>query len=530
MTGMVGTSRRSGSISRQGAACLEILCLLGSLLSSPCRAAEPEVRIGSKVFTESVILGEMVAHLVESTGARAGLRNKELGGTRVLWNALRSGAIDVYPEYTGTISEEILAGKGIRGEEAIRQALAEQGIRMSRSLGFNDTYAIGMRKDVAARLGITKLSDLRQHPDLKLGLSNEFLDRGDGWKSLRDRYGLPQRDVRGLAHELAYRALANGSIDATDLYSTDAEIRGYDVKVLEDDLGHFPAYHAVLLYRDDLASRAPEAVTAMLRLEGLISEADMIALNARTRLDGVPESVVAADFLAEKLGLHSVPHVETMTERLLRTTREHLFLSSVSLAAAVLVAVPLGVLAVRRPTLGQVLLGSAGIIQTIPSLALLVFMMSLLEATHRVLPESLHLATVGTPPAILALFLYSLLPIMANTHAGLKGIPGSVHESAAALGLPSGAQLRLVELPMASRSILTGIKTAAVINVGFATLGGFIGAGGYGQPIFTGIRLDDRGLILQGAIPAALLALLVQGLFEGMERVFVPKGLRLKAE
>ncbi len=154
-------------------------------------------------------------------------------------------------------------------------------------------------------------------------------------------------------------------------------------------------------------------------------------------------------------------------------------------------------------------------VQTIPSLALLIFMIPLFGIRER--------------PAIAALFLYSRLPIVRNTYAGLHDIPLHIRESAVALGLPRLARLRLVELPMASRAILAGIKTSAVINVGTATLGGYIGAGGYGQPIFTGLRLDDMGLILQGAIPAAVLALAAQGLFEIAERFWVPKGLRLKA-
>jgi osmoprotectant transport system permease protein len=135
---------------------------------------------------------------------------------------------------------------------------------------------------------------------------------------------------------------------------------------------------------------------------------------------------------------------------------------------------------------------------------------------------------IGAGPAIAALFLYSLLPIVRNTHAGLTGIPASLLESARALGLPPTAVLTRVELPLASPTILAGIQSAAVINVGTATLGALIGAGGLGQAIFTGIRLDDIGLILEGAIPASLLALLVQGVFELVERSVVPRGLRLQ--
>jgi osmoprotectant transport system permease protein len=367
---------------------------------------------------------------------------------------------------------------------------------------------------MAARLGVTSISDLVRHTDLVLGFSNEFMDRSDGWPGLRDAYDLPHRTVRGLDHDLAYRGLQTGDVQVTDLYSTDAEILYYHLLVLRDDRGYFPNYHAVLLFRSELEQTAPETISVLARLEASIDGPAMIGMNARVKLDRVPESRVAADSLSERLGLKAAPVVETIVERLLRHTVEHLILVGISLAAAILVAVPLGVLAHRRPWIGQVTLAAAGVAQTIPSLALLVFMIPLLG--------------IGGAPAVAALFLYSLLPIVRNTHAGFRGIPAPIRESAEALGLPPAAQLRLVELPLASPMILAGIKTAAVINVGTATLGAIIGAGGYGQPILTGIRLDDVGLILQGAVPAAILALLVQGGFEVLERLFVPRGLRLK--
>ena len=477
--------------------------------------ARPVVTIASKAFTESVILGEMVSHLVQGAGGTP-IHKRRLGGTRIAFEALVSGGVDIYPEYTGTISEEILAGQGIHGEEAIRRMLAERGIRMSRPLGFNNTYIMGMKEEAAERRGIRTISDLRRFPDLKLGFSNEFMDRGDGWPSLRDRYGLPHQSVRGLQHDLAYRGLENDGIDVIDLYATDAEIRYYNLRPLKDDLGHFPAYHAVLLYRADLRERAPDVVAAVLRLEGRISQEEMIALNARAKLERIPETQVAAHFLTEALGERVHARIEGLGERLARHTVEHLYLVGISLSAAIALAIPLGIFAVRSTKLGQVVLGVTGIIQTIPSLALLVFMIPFFG--------------IGAPPAIVALFLYSLLPIVRNTYTGLHDIPAALLESADALGLPPRVRLRRVELPMASRSILAGIKTSAVINVGTATLGGFIAAGGYGQLIFSGITRDDMGLILQGAIPAALLALLVQGLFDLADRVLVPKGLRLKTE
>jgi osmoprotectant transport system permease protein len=503
---------------------LAVAVVLASASAVGAADPAPKVVVGSKAFTESVILAELVAQLASRTGARVTHR-AELGGTRVLWNALRKGAIDVYPEYTGTLSQEIFAGQDMRGEEALRRALADKGVRMSRPLGFNNTYALGMKEETAERLGIRTISDLRRHPELKFGFTNEFMDRGDGWPGLRRRYQLPQQNVTGLEHALAYRGLDNGSIDVTDLYSTDAEIKYYGLRLLEDDQGYFPTYYAVLLYRADLEERAPEVVEALLQLEGRIPQAAMVEMNSQAKPRSgprVPESRVAADFLAA-----TRPAEAGVVARLLHTTGEHLFLVAVSLTAAILLAVPLGIVAARRPGIGQVILAVTGTIQTIPGLALLVFIMALLNLVPP-LPLFGKLPGLGTLPAILALFLYSLLPIVRNTYAGLHDIPGTVRESAEALGLPAGARLRLVELPMAARSILAGIKTSAVINVGTATLGALIGAGGYGQPILTGIRLDNVGLILEGAVPAALLALLFQGLFEMAEWRLVPKGLRLR--
>jgi osmoprotectant transport system permease protein len=474
--------------------------------------------VGSKAFPESLILGEMTAQLARSRGVElAHDRTRGLGGTQVLWQALVNGDIVVYPEYTGTITQQIFAGRRLENDDDIRAALAEHGVRMSGSLGFNDTYALGMKEATAKRLGVHTISDLRAHPELRFGLSNEYLKRGDdGWDRLREAYDLPQKDVRGMEHSLALRALDDGAIDVTELYSTDAEIRAAGLRVLSDDRHFFPAYRAVLLYRADFADRHPEVIEAWRRLEGSISEDDMIAMNARAKLEHVPEGRVASEFLREHLGVSGASEESGLFARLLHTTLQHLFLVGVSLSAAVLVAVPLGVWAARRPRQGQAILGAAGILQTIPSLALLVFLIPVFR--------------LGAGSAIVALFLYSLLPIIRNTYTGLHDVAPSLRESAQALGLPPFARLRLIELPLASRSILAGVKTSAVINVGTATLGGLIGAGGYGQPIFTGIPLGNMAMVLEGAIPAALMALLVQGLFELAERRLVPRGLRLRPE
>jgi osmoprotectant transport system permease protein len=490
-----------------------VVFILGMLIAGASAVAEEgrPIEVGSKGFTESVILADVATQCIQRTGTAAEHR-RQLGGTRVLWNALLRGELDVYPEYTGTIAQEILADRHLRDIDQIRAALARQGIAMTQSLGFNDTYAIGMRAERAANLGITRISDLKQHPELHFGFSSEFMDRKDGWPGLRDSYQLPQRAVSGMDHDLAYRALQSGDIDAVDLYSTDAEIRYYHLRVLEDDRHYFPDYQAVYLYRADLAQRAPQVLAALQRLEGRIDQGTMVELNSRVKLEHVAENRVAADFLAQTLAMATTVTTQTWIGEVARRTKEHLVLVSISLLAAIMLAVPLGVIAGKCARVGQVILAVVAAIYTIPSLALLVFMIPLLG--------------IGARPAIVALFLYSLLPIVRNTHEGLRDIPQPIRESAEALGLPAWARLLWIELPMASGSILAGIKTAAVINVGTATLGALIGAGGYGQPILTGIRLDNLGLILQGAVPAAVLALAVQGVFELAEYIVLPRGLR----
>ncbi len=494
---------------------MALICFLLLPMTVPILIAEGEnatVVIGSKKFTENIILGEIVAHLGRNSGYEIHHR-QQLGGTRILWKALTGGDIDIYPEYTGTIRREIFHRLGLSGRAGLDTVLQRYGITITPPLGFNNTYAIGVTRETAERLGLETISDLKQYPQLVFGFTNEFMDRQDGWPGLQQHYNLPHQNVRGLDHDLAYRGIAAGSIDVIDMYSTDAEIKYYDLVTLIDNLDYFPDYEAVFLYRNDLAKGAPELVSHMTALAGKILQNEMVALNAAVKLDGESESSVAAAFVNDHFAMDVRSQTRGFWQRLWTTTKAHLFLVGISLGAAILLAIPIGIVAAKFSRLENIILGAVGIIQTIPSLALLVFMIPLLG--------------IGGPPAIVALFLYSLLPIVRNTFTGIHDIPLPIRQSAFALGLPPLTLLRRVELPLASRSILAGIKTSAVINVGTATLGALIGAGGYGQPILTGIRLDNVSLILEGAVPAALLALLVQGMFDLSEVVLVPRGLRL---
>lgn len=486
--------------------------LIAILVTSPLKAEKSVITIGSKKFTESVVLGEIVTQLVESDGLKT-IHKAELGGTRILFNALMNDEIDIYPEYTGTIKQEILKEKRLKNDGAIPAILAEMGIGITASIGFNNTYALGVKSSTAEKYNLQTISSLRNFTDLKFGFSNEFIDRGDGWNSLKEFYNLEPKSVTGMDHDLAYRALDSGQIDLIDVYATDAEISYYNLKILTDDKKFFPVYNAVYLYRLSLKKSHPQIVASLGSIAGRISENRISNLNAMVKMDKIPESEVAAEFLKSEFGIERTVESNSVLSNVIERTVEHLFLTVTALMMGILVALPLGVVAYKTPRLEKLILGLVGIIQTIPALALLVLMIPLLG--------------ISEPPAIAALFLYSLLPIVRNTHSGLTDISKPIIDSARALGLGWFYRLIRVELPLASSTIIAGIKTSAVITIGFATLGALIGAGGYGQPILTGIRLDDFGLIMQGAVPAGIMALLAQGLFDLLEKLVVPRGLRI---
>ncbi len=493
---------------------------VGLILISSAFAQRPVV-VASKKFTESVILGDIAAQWAvhrtaePNSGQKIEVRHqRELGLSQVIWKALLRGDVDVYPEYTGTLLREVLANRQLASVEELKSVLRrDYQVGMTRTLGFDNSFALGMREEKARLLGISKLSDLKGFSNLKFGLSHEFLSRSEGWPSIQKVYQIIGQNPIGIEHELAYRAMSEGKLDVTDLYSTDAEIPYYEIRVLDDDLKSFPSYEAVFIYRLDLERRAPLVIAALNDLEGQISLKQMNDLNKKVKYDRAREEEVANQFLTEKFTgrLSSIAKFSSpkWMDDVLRRGGEHLYLVGVSLLFSILVGIPMGIIAAKVPWMGSPILTGAGVIQTIPSLALLVFMIPIFG--------------IGTVPAIAALFFYSLLPMILNTYTGIKEIPETIRDSAVGLGLSPWQRLRLVEIPMASRSIFAGVKTSAVINVGTATLGSLIGAGGLGQLILMGVRRDDLGMILSGAVPAAVLALVVQWTFDWAESRVLPR-------
>jgi osmoprotectant transport system permease protein len=486
---------------------LVLLALVTSLLIAPAHAADQQpLRIGSKRFTESYILAQVLA---QAAAPHAKVEVKQgLGNTAIVYEALRAGSIDVYPEYTGTIALEILKSTQPLELAAMRAQLAPLGLGVDVPLGFNDGYALAMREDVAARLGVRTLGDLVRHPTLRLGLSNEFIGRADGWKGLAARHGLPQQPT-GLDHGLAYDAIAGGQVDVIDIYTTDAKIGHLGLRVLEDAAGHFPRYDAVLLYRLEVPQRHPAAWAALQKLKGGISEAQMIAMNAKAELEGQSFDDIARAHLGGAVAPAAAGGTGFWSRLwgpdLARLAAEHLGLVVVSVLLALLVGVPLALAIAPHARARALVLGATGLLQTVPSLAMLAMLIALL-------------GRIGTVPALVALALYALLPIMRNTCTGLAEVPAGLSQAAVALGLRRGQRLRSVELPLAMPVIVAGVRTATTISVGTATIAAFIGAGGFGERIVTGLALNDQALLLAGAAPAAALALLLEAVFSLAER------------
>ncbi|MFI5395338.1 MAG: glycine betaine ABC transporter substrate-binding protein [Candidatus Binatia bacterium] len=489
----------------------------------------PRVVVGAKSFTEGAILAELMAQVLERRAGAHVQRRFNLGGTNIAFDALRTGAIDAYAEYTGTGLRDILHDTTPVRDPADAFARVSDVFSLHYDLvwlapfGFNNTYVLIMRADRARALGIAAISDAATHP-LRYGVSHEFLQRADGMPGLQAVYQLQVQSLVGMEHDLAYEALIDGAIDVSDGYSTDAKIVAGSLVTLRDDRKLFPPYEGAPLVRHDLLTRVPAATGALALLAGRIDDVTMRRLNHEIEDERRDPADVAATFLRAS-GLGSEPRegavraaslLGLLWQRravTLRLTGRHLALTGIAEVLACIVAIPLGVAACRRPRLATVTLGTAGVLQTIPSIALLALMLPFFG--------------IGARPAIVALFLYGLLPILRNTITALRGIDPTLIEVGLGLGMRPWQLFRQVELPLATPVILAGVRISSVINVGTATLAAFIGAGGLGDPIVAGLTTTDTNLVLSGALPAALLAVLVDGSLALLEQWATPRGLRL---
>jgi osmoprotectant transport system permease protein len=496
------------------------------------RRDQRPVIVASKPFGESYLLCEMFAQLLESRGLSVE-RRPGLGATEIAFGALRSGAIDVYPEYTGTgliailhdsLSDSVMADPRAVFDHVARRFAEEYQVRWLPPLGFQNTYAIAVTRSTAGKSKLRTLSDLaRESPHLTAGFTADFIGRSDGLVGLSRVYGVRPRAVRPLAPAVKYQALVSGAVDVIDGYSTDGLLARYDLVTLVDDRHFFPPYEAAALISGKLEAQVPAAVATLTLLSGRLDEKTMRQLNRRVEVDGEDVRVVAGDEL-KSLGLIGGEHMSGRVEQQQRSgfarylwdrradlaalTLRHLLLVGLALLAAVIVAVPLGLFLERTRRLAEPMIGALGVLQTIPSIALLAFMIPLLG--------------VGVMPALVALWLYALYPIARGTYTGVRDADPDAVAAAEALGTTPVQRLLWVRLPLAAPVIMAGIRTAAVITVGAATLAAFIGAGGLGEPIVAGLALADTRMILSGALPAAALALVVDGVLGLVERLIAP--------
>ena len=479
------------------------LLLVGLCSWSYAAAKQNPVVVGSKNFNESYLLAEIISQLLESDGY-AVERRFGLGGTLVCYEALVNEEIDVYVEYTGTVAQGILKQSGSPSIAGLNQQLAPKDLQLLRSIGFNNTYAMAIKEKLAEELQISTVSQLVEHPELKLAFSLEFLNREDGWPGLKTAYGFSGTPT-GIEHGLAYQAIDSGDIDITDAYSTDGDLARYQLTTLKDDRNYFPEYLAAPFVRRSLDQAIKTRIN---ELAGTLDDHSMRRLNGEVVVQKRSFADVASEFLLEA-DLIEVARDDSAAfwQRLIKNTITHLQLTFVALFFGCLFGLIIGIAVYRSRSISRVVVYLAGLMQTVPSIALLALMIPLFG--------------IGFLPAIVALFLYSILPILRNTITALVTIDPLLKRVADAIGLTNRQQLRYVLLPLALPNILAGIKTAAVISIGTATLAAFIGAGGLGEPIVTGLALNDTQLILQGAIPAACLAILVELLFELLERILV---------
>ncbi|MCB9880214.1 MAG: ABC transporter permease subunit [Planctomycetes bacterium] len=524
-------------------------------LAANTSTAQDRIVVGSKNFTESGVLAEIMAQTIEARTRLEVERRLNLGGTLICWTALTSGEIDLYADYTGT-GWAILLGEKDKITDPLRAFLHVR--RRMRTLhdvhwldpfGLDNTYALAMRESRAEELGITRISDLMPHQnELRAGFSIEFGRREDGYLGLSRAYDLHLGNMRALEHGLAYRAIESGTIDLMDAYSTDGKLLRYALRVLVDDRRFFPPYNAAPVVRGETLQRHPEIESALQSLAFAISDRAAQALNYVVENDGASMSAAARAFLEREeivtrdagrpvrpdntdaardtldrvLASAPVPGESTnerpgfwtvflgRSGRLLVLLLEHALLTLAAVVIAALIAIPVGIAITKRPRLRRFALGAAGVIQTIPSLALLAFMIPILG--------------LNVQAAIAALCLYAVLPILRNTYTGIHEVAPDLVDAARGMGMKPGQILRRVQLPLASRTIMAGIRTSTVISIGVATLAAFIGAGGLGEPIVEGLYLNDSGLILSGAIPAALFAIVADALLGRLEKWIAPRG------
>lgn len=284
-----------------------VLALMLTMVALTACSGQEEaktIRIGHKNFTEQRILGQMFAAVIEAkTDYNTDV--KEFGGTQLLFEAITNNEIDVYGDYTGTLYTVMLHQEGENDPDKVKEIVQEQieanyPLHLLEPLGFNNTYTLSVDKDVAAKYNLTKMSDLAEFgPELTLGATMEFLERPDGMPGVKDLYGITFKKEIGLDPGIRYTAIESGDVDLIDAFSTDGKIKEYNLVILDDDKQFFPPYYVMSIINDEAFDKYPEAVDALRKLEGMVTEDAMQQMNYLVDEEGLPERKVAEDFLKE---------------------------------------------------------------------------------------------------------------------------------------------------------------------------------------------------------------------------------------
>ncbi|MBC6415800.1 MAG: ABC transporter permease subunit [Bdellovibrionales bacterium] len=496
-----------------------------------------QIVIGSKQFTENIILGEILAQILEDKYDFKVVRKFNMGGTKLLFDSLKQGHIDIYPEYTGTGYTMILKLTKKRSPEKTylivkKEFLKKFQLFWSSPLGFENTYILAVRERDSRFKKVFLNSQLKNLSfPFRLALDHEFTERKDGWSLFSKSYrlNLDKNQIFTMNPNLMYSALNSKKVDMIVGNSTDGRMQTYQLRTLKDDKNFFPSYLAAYLTRLDVLESHPLVNQAFQELSQKISEKTMTSLNHQVDQLKFEVTQTARKFLIKKKILTQksdvlltsssqknslISYYLSKKNYFFKILLEHLFLVFTALLFALLFALPLSIYAFYNSRVEKILFFIVNTLQTVPSLALLAALIPLLG--------------IGFAPAVTALFIYSLLPLIRNTFEGLKNIDNSYIEVATGIGLTKWQSLKFIQIPLALPVIIAGVRTTVVLLVGTATLAAFVGAGGLGDPIFRGMATLDSRLIFLGAIPSCILAVILDKFIFFLEKVLISKGLQKK--
>lgn len=508
-------------------------CLFSAVFSAsllaPAYSKQDKIRIGSRDFPESVLVAEILSTSIEKFTDYKVDRKFHLGGVKVCLAAMQSNNLDIYPDYTGSLIHNVL-GEHDRNQylvNYIKMALNEKyDFSITESLGFENSFVLAVRKSFAKKYNLETLSDLASllssnkelAQNIRVAFKHSFLKRPDGYKMLQDIYAFDFQKLMALEYNIAYQNLKENRIDVIDAFSTDSRLKDPELTALKDDRNALIPYSSVYVYRNKLKQNFPEIMKIQKLLDESLTNEKMLELNSRIEA-GEPYKQVAESFIAELehepgfLDLSDDASLSFWQKRLkqdlpllAKAFLQHLRLAAVASLLASFIGIFIGIFISYRKKLAKLVLGFISVTQTIPSLALLALLIPFVG--------------LGFYPAVIALFIYALLPVIQNTYTGITTIPYKYIELANAIALKESQILFRVKLPMALSFILAGVRTSIVICIGTATLATFVGAGGLGDLIKAGIDLNSNYMIALGAVPAALLALSVSITLTKFERRF----------